>query len=902
MPDIHASIRLLVVTILLLPNFGVAKDISSPAASPVPRRVVIGDAPQPNDANQWAETEGVVTFAGKQGNMAYLEISSEAGYMPVTLAHGAGYLTDLLSRSRIRVRGIYSLVHNSENGNFTGSLSATNADDITILQLPEETWQRYPLDTINELTKANLRDSIVHLRGKVLAVQDGHGFLLADNTGRITIESREVIPKTAGTEIEALCGWHAHGTNHVFQCGFYRSLTPPDQTPLPTLTTAEQIRWLTPEEARRHYPVKLRGGLTFLMARRGGNIGADLQDGTGGVFLWELWNLEPAVSSGLAVGDFCEVEGTTSAGDFSPMILCNKLTVLGAGLFPKPTQINWDELIGGAYDAEWVEIQGVVLSATNGNLELGMKGGHIACSLRGRGAESYLGDIVRLRGSVYAYHDMDRHITNVVVNIPSQKSISVETPAPADPFSIPLAHTSDLFSYNPDGTAFHRVKVCGQVVHVHDDIYYISDGTNGLRVISKDASNAAVGDVLEAVGFPDIDNPFNEPLLTVRDAIVRKTGERPLPAAIKITTDDLLNREHDATWVQVESRLLTVSQYRAEEVLELQTGGRIYRARLDTAAGRTQPLRVGSRLELTGVYAVGGDNTVPFELLLNSPTGIRVLELPSWWTVQRALLVIGSMALMILLAVFWIGILRQQVSKRTQELSSANLSLKSEIAERKRAENELVQTRLQHLVEQERTRIARDLHDDLGSRVTRIVLLNELALQNRVPPESFGEHAHEISSAARQVIQSLDETVWAVNPRNDTLSQLFNYLSDFAMEFLKIANVRCRFDFPDYPPARTISAEARHNLFLAVKEALNNAVRHAQATEVWLRAVVSEESLTLTVEDNGRGFSIAPDHPSADGLRNMRQRMEAIGGQFNLESAVETGTKVILTFFWSPRD
>jgi signal transduction histidine kinase len=186
--------------------------------------------------------------------------------------------------------------------------------------------------------------------------------------------------------------------------------------------------------------------------------------------------------------------------------------------------------------------------------------------------------------------------------------------------------------------------------------------------------------------------------------------------------------------------------------------------------------------------------------------------------------------------------------------------------------------------------------------VTRIVLLNELALQNRVPPESFGAHAHEISSAAQQVIQSLDETVWAVNPRNDILPQLFNYLSDFAMEFLKIANVRYRFDFPDYPPARTISAEARHNLFLAVKEALNNAVRHAQATEVRMRAVVSEASLTLAVEDNGRGFVNAPGHPSADGLRNMRQRMEDIGGQFNLETAVETGTKVTLVYFWSRRE
>lgn len=173
---------------------------------------------------------------------------------------------------------------------------------------------------------------------------------------------------------------------------------------------------------------------------------------------------------------------------------------------------------------------------------------------------------------------------------------------------------------------------------------------------------------------------------------------------------------------------------------------------------------------------------------------------------------------------------------------------------------------------------------------------------NRVPPEGAGAHAREISSAAQQVIQSLDETVWAVNPRNDNLPHVFNYLSEFATEFLKVANVRCRLDFPDHPPAQTISAEARHNLFLAIKEALNNAARHAKATEVWLRGAADEESLVFSIEDNGRGFSGSCDSPSADGLRNMRQRMESIGGRFKIESAPETGTKVTLSYFWPPAE
>ncbi len=824
--------------------------------------------------------------------------------MPVNVAHGTGYLADLLLRSRVRARGVCTAIHSSTDGKIVGSLSVAGLSDITILQVPEETWQRFPPCSISAAVQTNVSEPMLHLHGRVQSVQPERSFLLADETGRVAVDSRSAQSEMTGTEVEVLGVLQLHGTNRVLQCGFFRmSTAATNQASLPTLVTAEQIRWLRPDEANRQYPVKVRGVITFLMTRRGANVGGDLQDGTGGVFLWQLWNVDSATTnSGLKAGDYCEVEGVTSAGDFSPMVLCQKLTVLGEGQFPEPARPGWDELIHGGLDAQWVEVAGVVLSASGHNLVIGMRGGRIQCSSVPGSVEHFLGATVRVRGVVYAYHDTARHLTDVRITVPSPKFISVDTPAPDDPFLAPAVHASDLFTYNPNTSAFRQVKVAGQIVHVQDSVCYVMDGTNGLRLMAKDKLNTGLGDLVEAVGFPEIESPFDKPLLTLRAALVRRTGHKPLPAALKISTDDLLDRVHDATLVQLESRLLNVSLYPADQVLELQSGTRVYVARLSAAAGRLPPLREGSLLGLTGVYAIGSDKSVPFELLLNSPADVRVLQLPSWWTAQHALIVVCAMAVVILLAIAWIALLHQQVGKRTLELSTANRSLQGEIAERKRAENELVRTRLQHVVEQERTRIARDLHDDLGSRVTRVVLLlDELALQNRLPMAEAPEHPLGISAAAREIIQSLDETVWAVNPRNDTLPHVFNYFSHFALEFLKAANVRCRLDFPDHPPARVISTEERHNLFLAVKEALNNAVRHAQASEVWLRAALTETSLVLTVEDNGHGFETPPDHPSADGLRNMRQRMEEIGGQFNLASAPQTGTKVTLTFFWSPR-
>jgi signal transduction histidine kinase len=149
---------------------------------------------------------------------------------------------------------------------------------------------------------------------------------------------------------------------------------------------------------------------------------------------------------------------------------------------------------------------------------------------------------------------------------------------------------------------------------------------------------------------------------------------------------------------------------------------------------------------------------------------------------------------------------------------------------------------------------------------------------------------------ARHVIKSLDEIVWAVNPRNDTLPDLISYLSQYAVEFLRAAGIPCRVKAPGHPPPHSMPAEVRHNLFLTVKESLNNIVRHARATEAWLRITVTEEDLVIAIEDNGCGLRHAPEDPGADGLRNMRQRMEEIGGIFQVDSSPDGGTRVSLNY------
>lgn len=198
-------------------------------------------------------------------------------------------------------------------------------------------------------------------------------------------------------------------------------------------------------------------------------------------------------------------------------------------------------------------------------------------------------------------------------------------------------------------------------------------------------------------------------------------------------------------------------------------------------------------------------------------------------------------------------------------------------------------------IERERARIARDIHDDLGSRLTRIVLLSGLAAREADAPEKSSERAKEISDTARQLIHSLDETVWAVNPKNDTLPHFVSYVGQFAVTFLRTAEIACELDLPEDPPALPLTADVRHNLFLAVKEALNNVVRHARATRVWLRVAVTASVLEISIADDGQGFAGDPTDPGADGLGNMRQRLAQIGGSIRIDSRPGAGTHVTFT-------
>jgi signal transduction histidine kinase len=198
-------------------------------------------------------------------------------------------------------------------------------------------------------------------------------------------------------------------------------------------------------------------------------------------------------------------------------------------------------------------------------------------------------------------------------------------------------------------------------------------------------------------------------------------------------------------------------------------------------------------------------------------------------------------------------------------------------------------------LEKERARIARDLHDQLGANLTQVALLGEMAESDKDLPQEVEAHAQQIAKTARETSTALDEIVWAANPQNDTLEGLINYACKYAQDYFALAGLRYRLDVPGQLPATVIPPDLRHNVFLAFKESVNNVVKHAKASEVKIRLRLNDDGFTLEIEDDGRGPGEAATKTGRNGLRNMRKRMEDVGGEFALEPGAERGTRVRLT-------
>lgn len=198
----------------------------------------------------------------------------------------------------------------------------------------------------------------------------------------------------------------------------------------------------------------------------------------------------------------------------------------------------------------------------------------------------------------------------------------------------------------------------------------------------------------------------------------------------------------------------------------------------------------------------------------------------------------------------------------------------------------------QKLLYQERARIAQDIHDDIGARMSQLVLHGEVA-QSELPDHSPArENLDVICEDARGIMSSMDEILWAVNPQRDTLRDFTSFVCRYAEDFVKPTSMQCRFDVDSELDDIALVLHLRRPLLMAIKEALNNAVKHSGATELRLQISLCDQKLVVSVVDNGRGFDPLSRRPDRLGLANLEDRMKQLDGRCTVSSKPGHGCKV----------
>ena len=648
------------------------------------------------------------------------------------------------------------------------------------------------------------------------------------------------------------------------------------EPPLP-LSSVEQVQSLPIDQAQLAIPVRIRGTVTGAM-KTSQEQWMSFQDDTRGIFvpLSALSNASPAF------GEMWEVEGHSAAGDFAPVVVAERATRLGEGFLPTPVKPTWTELLNGSRDVQWVELKGLVTDVHTNTVSLRLPEGRLDVELEGldeSDLQPLLRAVIRIRGVLYAVWDANTREVRVGQVKMRSATLSLEVPAPPNPFDAVVKTPRDLLLFDAQATAFRPVKVHGQIVYADSTQLFLEQDGAGMRLLPMEKTDIRPGDLVEAVGYPDIGR---EELL-LREALLGKTGEAPLPKPFIPSEADLSRQTLNSTRIRIVGKLLGWHVEQGAQVLEMQSSARLFLARIAAGQASPIPLRIGSRLALEGVFVGRGGNqpfdtdSESFELLLNSFADVSVLSEPTWWTLPRLLALTGVLLVFLAVTVVWNTQLRRLVDQRTRQL-------RNETRERERIER-------QHAVEAERSRIARDLHDDLGSSLTEISVLASTGQLSLTSAENQPRLFKAISTKARSLISALDVIVWAVDPEDNSLQSLGDYLSGYMDEFFSHTKIACRIKVPISFPPITLEGRVRHDLLMVVKETLNNIVRHSDATDVEFRMAIADSILEIDIADNGKGID-DETHSQGHGLRNLSARLQKLGGSCTVQSSAGKGTLV----------
>ncbi|MGH7950773.1 MAG: histidine kinase [Limisphaerales bacterium] len=713
--------------------------------------------------------------------------------------------------------------------------------------------------------------------------------------------------------------------SQAFAFAFFLSVAyvyvPPTAHARDTLTNAADVLALSAKDAQSGISVSVKGIVTAAESNWRGKF--FMQDASGGIYVNNRTMPQPRI------GDVVEVTGVSQAGGYAPIITKPHWKKIGTAPLPEAKPVKIERLMSGAEDSQRVEVSGIVRTAQlSGNqLEIELVSGgyrlHAFSPIPpDTDLQSLVGAEVRLRGTAAAAANFDlRHFVTVTLFVPQLADLIVEEAAPQNPFNDPLIPLNGIAQYHEGRSPDSEVHVKGVVTYQRkgQDLF-LQDATGGLQVKTKLTNAVTPGEVVEAVGFPAVEN-F---LPVLEDAVFRKTTEPRINLTpINTTVAELQRGLHHADLISIKGRLIdrlvVGSGQRANDTnfkttLVLQTSNFIFSAEKDTSKPNDflNSIPIGSLVEVSGICLLeSGDDAKVKSLRLLLPTShdFRVLQKPSWLTPKHLLVSLAVIFAVLLAAIGWSAMVSKNNSilkslvreKETaqKELQQAHDQLEERVKERTaqlkvemtaRKESELQF----HAVLTERTRLAQELHDTLEQTMTGVALqLDLVASQFGGKTESAFHHLKLARNLMRQSQQDVRQSVWGLRTRAEEHFNLTNALITSGRQITDDTGIRLEIE--TVGEADGLSEIAEENLLRIGQEAITNVVKHSGANAVKIKLEFNPQKVVLQIKDDGRGFATKTCVGPKDGhfgLLGIQERTERLGGQVQITSAPGTGTAV----------
>lgn len=637
-----------------------------------------------------------------------------------------------------------------------------------------------------------------------------------------------------------------------------------------TLTHADQVRRLTPEQAASGYPVRVRGVITMDAPAPDFFV----QDKTAGIFV------EGSVTPRFIhrIGELVEVEGVTGPGNFAPVIRETKLRVLGHQALPKAPLFPFSQLENGQQDSQWVQVRGIVRSAIVDKtswreptlaLRVASEGGEFNVRVpidHEQKFSSWVDSEILIEGVCGSLYNAYRQLTGILFYVPRLTFIKIEAPAKEVPVSA-------LLRFSPGMEAHHRVRVRGIVEYHHlgSDLFLQIQG-KGLRVLTPQSTQLAVGDLVDVLGFPAMGgtNPILE------NAVFHRLGHQSAPDPVRM--------DFNKPWEQFDSALVTTDakllsrQAQPDGIrLMLQNGEVVFDATLPPGLSADTVIPLNSIVRVTGICLVrsGGLWRVPESLgmLLRSSQDITVLRAPSWWNLRHTVWLLAITVAILLVVTAWVVLLgrrlREQIFITRQKLK-------------------------QSAVLEERNRIARELHDTLEQELAGITMQLDLATDCFQQAPRVAQQALQTArDMSRHSMVEARRSVWDLRcqllEHGDLVSAISQVVESLVLAGHAKINVNIR-----GTPVR-LPGQKEMNLLRIAQEAVANAVKHGCPRQVDIELRYTASSVCLNVIDDGCGFSPSQSARSGHfGLLDMRERAHSMGSKMNVESEPGRGTRISL--------